>query len=177
MLWSEAQSVIQLAAALNAIYLSLREIRNPYVRNEQDALSSQDRDVRELFQKLPPALQTEGVALRNCVLDNQVLFQSKLHSFNRADAILGAICAILIVIYVILLIVSAFKAHDTIGEIWAYVINIAGFLPVLAGLLLNLALIDNLKDTVAAARHRADLKYMNLNARLTDGAPVTAPTQ
>jgi hypothetical protein len=108
-------------------------------------------------------------------LDNQVLFQSKLHSFSRTDAILGAICAILIIVYVILLIVSAFKAHDAMDEIWAYIINIVGFLPVLGGLLLNLALIDNLKDTVAAARHRADVKYMDLNARLTDGLHVAAP--
>jgi hypothetical protein len=162
--WGEAQSVIQLAAALNAIYLGLRDIRNPYVRREQERLAQQAAEWKRLADSVPIPSQDLSQAGR-AITDNQFSLTNKLHDFDRTDWPVGVSSAVFIALYIALLIVSAFCYHKTIANWLSYIICFAGYVPIGLGFLLNVLLILNLKSSVAARRREIDRQLAEIRTR------------
>ena len=109
MTWGEMQSVIQLAAALNAIYLALRDVRNPYVRSEEKALTQISSTIRE---RIGAATEnTEKQYLREIAsLANNVnaTFGGAMREFDKKDSRVGLACVVFVFLYIILLIISGF---------------------------------------------------------------------
>jgi hypothetical protein len=159
MTWGEAQSVIQLAAALNAIYLGLRDIRNPYVRREQEAVAEQ-----VFAWKRTPDAQL-GMTINN----NQANLTTILDNFDRIDKYIGAACAVFVVIYVVILIVSAFQYGHSMSIAWAILISVVGFVPIFVGFVLNIKLVCDLNRSIAPARQAIERQLIELRNRVDTG--------
>lgn len=152
MSWGEIQSVIQLVAALNAIYISLLEIRNPYVRSEEKALSLLSSAIIE---RNKGADESEKANLRNITTsynDVRTRYSTAIATFDKTDSWIGIACAITVFIYIILLIISSFCYQSQICTICALVICIVGFIPITVGFFLNIRLIRTIKQIVTKER-------------------------
>jgi hypothetical protein len=143
----ELQSVIQLSVAMNAIYLGLRDIRDSQVRRENQALVDQALTWEKM--RGPPQI---GKAIN----DNKVLLTTKLYSFRQMDFHVGWSCPVFIVLYVILLIISAFYYEETLNKYVAILISIFGFLPITTGFIINNWLVRDLKATVGVNREKIE---------------------
>jgi hypothetical protein len=157
MTWGEAQSVIQLAAALNAIYLGLKDIRSPYVRREQQAQADQVSEWRKRA--------ANATEILRAINDNQVRLTTTLDAFDRRDRHVGIACLAAVAVYVLLLICSAYFYKDEMSNILAFVVVVAGFVPIACGTILNIALVRDLESSVAAKRREIDEQFAELNAR------------
>ncbi|MDQ0325984.1 hypothetical protein J2R99_001853 [Rhodopseudomonas julia] len=138
------QSVIQLAAAMNTIYLGLHEIRTPAVRHEEDAL----RELSQIWDSMSPRSLDIGARIN----DATGLMQDRIGRFRDKDETVAAACAVTVGLYVAFLLVATFFAQLEIPNLLAFWICVSGFLPILAALVLNLALRADLRDTIKPRR-------------------------
>ncbi|MBK1624386.1 hypothetical protein [Afifella marina] len=138
------QSVIQLAAAMNTIYLGLHEIRTPAVRHEEDAL----RELSLIWESISPRSLDIGARIN----DATGLLQDRVGRFRDKDETVAAACVVTVGLYVALLIVAAFFARFEIPNLLAFGICVSGFLPILAALVLNLALRADLRHGIRPKR-------------------------
>jgi hypothetical protein len=152
----ELQSVIQLSVALNAIYLGLRDIRNPQVRREDQALVDQALTWRKM--RGPPQI---GEAIN----DNQVLLTTKMHNFRQLDFHIGWSCLVFIVLYVVMLIISSFYYEEMLNKYIAILISVTGFLPITVGFVLNIWLIQDIKATVGVNRENIERQLVEAMSR------------
>jgi hypothetical protein len=151
--WGDLQSVVQLAVALNTIYLSLKDIRTPAVRNEQDALGRIRQDlanVREHSDRLSEPLKNNLGKTSRRYTDLFVQFTDRINRFDDQDAQVRVLCLISIILYIFLLIGTTFFYNSKIEDIFTCpiisksiesVICLLGFLPITYGLWINLELV------------------------------------
>jgi protein-S-isoprenylcysteine O-methyltransferase Ste14 len=152
----ELQSVIQLSVALNAIYVGLRDISNPHVRREDQALVDQ----AETWKK------TRGPAeIGAAINDNKVLLTTKLYSFRRLDFHVGRSCLTFIIVYVVLLVLTSFYYEDTLNKYVAILIAVAGFLPITVAFVLHSWLVRDLRATVGVNREKIERQLVKAVAR------------
>ncbi len=153
MIWAELQSVIQLTVALDAIYLALREIRNPYVRTEERALANIYSTITERIGKETNEAEKDSLGSISLSLANvYTTFTGELQAFDRKDSVVGTFCVFSIVIYIILLIVSSFFYSAEVNFIFAFIVSVFGFLPIAIGFGFNLLLVRTINWRVRDLR-------------------------
>jgi hypothetical protein len=176
MKWGEARLVIQLAVALNAIYLSLRDIRGPEVRREQQMLDASaamfisakpvDAAAARHVSEILAQVNTTRVALNTLVL-----------KFEKDDRGVGSFCVGCVLGYVILLVVSAFYYDTTLYTLAAWCLCIAGFLPIGIGFALNILLVRKIRSEVTKETADIDRRLAGLTAAPPSNAPREAGSE
>jgi len=164
MTWGDLQSVIQLAAALNSIYLGLFDIRNPFVTAEQRALERFAAAVRLKRREIgdDPDAKLAMSGILTSATDLNTNFSQRMSAFDAKDGPVAGFCIVAVFAYITLLIISSFKYQDPIGAGCALVIAVAGYLPITAGLILNLRLVSDLKSTVRRDRRAAETRLASI---------------
>jgi hypothetical protein len=178
MKWGEVQSVIQLAVALNTIYLSLKDIRSPTVRNEQDALNRTGDRLRRLRETVTSVHNNpDYLLILRKFTDLSISFRERLEIFEMSDRYTRFWCLFIIVLYTALLVVSAYLynksidelfSHSTDREIMIAMICVIGFVPISWGLATNIRLIGDLKRTTTVKRQEIDGDLVTFETRLNE---------
>lgn len=152
--WGHLQSVIQLAAALNALFLSFREIRNQSIQREEDAWDRQT----------PLHTQVTDDTLLQDLLANRLNTKEIEDDYKKREPIIGLMCATSLIVNIVLLIVSSYFYSTKFEGIWApfFVILIwsLGFIPVLWGVFENLRLVHKLDYRVKPRREKLDQRLV-----------------
>lgn len=153
MTWGEIQSVIQLAVALNAIYLALRDIRNPYVRSEEKAITKLLSTITERIGKATEQAEKDELGKISASLtDIYATFAGELYAFDRKDSWVGKACVGTVFIYIILLIVSSFLFNTDVNYVFALIICVIGFLPITIGFGFNVSIVRTIQRDVRQQR-------------------------
>ena len=171
MIWGELQSVIQLAAALNAIYISLRDIRNPYVRSEERALLDLSSKITDMEMKGVPGDRTNLTRAAELLSDIYVEHHRLIALFDNADRIIGRICAAAIFIYIVLLIISSFCYGCAINLVFAFFVAVLGFLPITIGFGLNIRLVRQIRRFVPHERRKVEAELVPIATRPSQPSP------
>lgn len=151
--WGEMQSVLQLAVALNAIYLGLRDIRNPHVRSEEKALLDVSNTLKVRADNAGSIEERDRLgAQRDSLSAAYAIFAGELLSFDKKNSWVGRACLTFIVSYIVLLIYSSYNYGMSVNNIVGVVIQVFGFIPISLGFILNVLLVRAIKKRVRTLR-------------------------
>lgn len=176
MIWGELQSVIQLASALNAIYLGLYDIRNPYVRSEEKSLNSLSSAITDRIAKATNDRERDAIApIASDLGDLHATFAGELKAFDTKDTWVGKACLIAVFTYIILLIVSGFFYNSQVDFLTTVSISTLGFLPITAGLWLNVSLVRRMSERVRKRRFDIEIQLVPKSSPPVSPAPGRHP--
>lgn len=135
MQWGTFQSVLQLSVGLNTVYFSFTELRQPVISRETKLLTAIELPITERSSN--PATAARAQTLRDDFTQLKIILDTIVLRAEKSDTVIRLSCLTMAVVYWVLLVFSSFKPSMKITYPEATIISLAGYVPVMLSVLMN----------------------------------------